>query len=44
MTEMNKTAHGETQQTVTRTIDASAKDVFDFLTLPANHAKFDGSG
>ena len=35
MTEMNKTAHGETQQTVTRTIDASAKDVFDFLTLPA---------
>ena len=44
MTEMNKTAHGETQQTVTRTIDASAKEVFDFLTLPANHAKFDGSG
>ena len=36
MTEMNKTAHGETQQTVTRTIDASAKDVFDFLTLPGN--------
>lgn len=41
---MNQTPQGETQQTVTRTIDASAKDIFDVLTLPANHERFDGSG
>ena len=33
-----------TRLTVSRTIDASAKDVFDVLTLPANHARLDGSG
>ncbi|MDY6054642.1 SRPBCC family protein [Micrococcus sp.] len=44
MTEMNKTPQGETKISVTRTIDASAKDIFDFLTLPANHAQIDGSG
>lgn len=30
--------------TVKRTIDASAKDVFDVLSLPARHAQLDGSG
>ena len=43
MSEMNTTPQGEKKQSVTRTIDASAKDVFDFLTLPANHARLDGS-
>lgn len=40
----NQSPQGETKQTVTRTIDASAKDIFDVLTLPVNHQKFDGSG
>ncbi|MGO1183509.1 MAG: SRPBCC family protein [Micrococcaceae bacterium] len=40
----NQTAHGDTKITVTRTIDAPAKDVFEVLTLPDNHAKIDGSG
>ena len=40
---MNQTPQGDTKQTVSRVIDASAKDIFDFLTLPANHARFDGS-
>ena len=40
---MNQTPQGDTNQTVSRVIDASAKDIFDFLTLPANHARFDGS-
>ncbi len=30
--------------TVSRTIDASAKDVFTVLSNPARHAEFDGSG
>lgn len=30
--------------TVSRTIDASSKDIFDVLTLPARHREFDGSG
>lgn len=30
--------------TVNRTIDASAKDLFDVLSLPARHAEIDGSG
>lgn len=30
--------------TVSRTIDASAKDIFDVLTLPARHAETDASG
>ncbi|MTB72559.1 polyketide cyclase [Arsenicicoccus sp. MKL-02] len=30
--------------TVQRTIDASAKDLFDVLTLPSRHAEIDGSG
>lgn len=30
--------------TVTRTIDAPAKDIFAVLTLPARHPEFDGSG
>lgn len=30
--------------TVDRTIDASAKDVFDVLSNPANHVELDGSG
>lgn len=34
----------ETSITVTRTIDAPAKDIFDVLTLPARHRDFDGSG
>lgn len=34
----------ETSITVTRTIDASAKDIFDLLTLPSRHQEFDGSG
>lgn len=29
---------------VSRRIDASAKDIFDVLTLPSNHVKIDGSG
>ncbi|MDO5633901.1 MAG: SRPBCC family protein [Micrococcus sp.] len=41
---MNQSPSGETKQTVTRTIDASAKDIFAFLTLPANHPALDGSG
>jgi len=40
---MNQTPQGDTKHTVSRVIDASAKDIFDFLTLPANHARFDGS-
>lgn len=40
----NETPQGEKQITVTRTIDASAKDIFDVLTLPSNHSTFDGSG
>lgn len=34
----------ETRITVTRTIDASAKDVFEVLSLPDNHVAIDGSG
>ncbi len=30
--------------TVTRSIDAPAKDIFDVLTLPSRHAELDGSG
>lgn len=30
--------------TVSRTIDASTKDIFDVLTLPSRHQDFDGSG
>ena len=30
--------------TVSRTLDHSAKDVFDVLTLPENHVRLDGSG
>lgn len=30
--------------TVDRTIDASAKDIFDVLSNPANHVDLDGSG
>ena len=41
---MNQTPQGETKQTVTRTIDAPAKDIFDVLTLPQRHEEFDGSG
>lgn len=29
---------------VSRTINASSKDLFDLLTLPARHREFDGSG
>ena len=34
----------ESNITVSRTIDASTKDLFDVLTLPARHQEFDGSG
>ncbi len=34
----------ENSITVTRSIDAPAKDIFDLLTLPARHREFDGSG
>lgn len=34
----------DTSLTVTRTIDAPAKAIFDLLTLPAKHPTFDGSG
>ena len=34
----------DTHVTVTRTIDAPAKDIFAVLTLPAKHPSFDGSG
>lgn len=34
----------QTSITVTRTIDAPAKDIFDVLSLPARHPEFDGSG
>lgn len=34
----------ETQISVSRTIDAPVAEVFDFLTLPANHVALDGSG
>jgi uncharacterized protein YndB with AHSA1/START domain len=37
-------ADTDTSVVVTRTIDASAKDLFDVLTLPDNHVKLDGSG
>lgn len=30
--------------TVSRSIPASAKEIFEVLTLPARHAEFDGSG
>lgn len=40
---MNQTAHGEKKQSVTRTIEAPAKDIFQILTLPARHQEFDGS-
>lgn len=40
---MNETAHGEKHLSVTRTIEAPSKDVFDVLTLPQRHAEFDGS-
>lgn len=30
--------------TVSRVIDASTKDIFDVLTLPARHREFDGTG
>lgn len=36
--------HSETSITVTRTIDAPAKDIFAVLSLPARHKDFDGSG
>lgn len=32
-----------TQLTVTRTIDAPAKEIFDLLSLPERHREFDGS-
>ncbi len=41
---MNETAHGEKSQTVTRTIEAPAQDIFEILTLPVRHQEFDGSG
>ncbi|WP_226345455.1 SRPBCC family protein [Agilicoccus flavus] len=34
----------ENKITVTRTVDASAKDLFDVLTNPQRHAEIDGSG
>lgn len=34
----------DTSVTVSRTIDASAKDVFDVLSNPERHAQLDGSG
>ncbi|PZU45027.1 MAG: polyketide cyclase [Arsenicicoccus sp.] len=34
----------QTSISVTRTIDASAKDVFEVLSLPENHVAIDGSG
>ncbi len=34
----------DTSISATRTIDASAKDVFDVLTNPHRHAELDGSG
>jgi hypothetical protein len=34
----------DTAVRVTRSIDASAKDIFDVLTLPARHAALDGAG
>ena len=34
----------QTSITVSRTIDVSAKDVFEVLTLPDNHVAIDGSG
>lgn len=34
----------EKKISVSRTIDASAKDIFDLLTLPQRHSEFDGSG
>lgn len=34
----------ENSISVTRTIDAPAKDIFEVLTLPARHHEFDGSG
>lgn len=34
----------DTSITVTRTIDAPAKAIFDLLTLPERHREFDGSG
>ena len=36
--------NNQTHLTVTRTVDASAKDLFALLTLPARHPEFDGSG
>lgn len=39
----NETAHGEKKQSVTRTIEAPAKDIFEVLTLPSRHPEFDGS-
>ena len=41
---INETARGNTLQTVTRTIEAPAKDIFRVLTLPTRHSEFDGSG
>jgi uncharacterized protein YndB with AHSA1/START domain len=37
-------ADSETSITVSRSIDASAKALFEILTLPARHAELDGSG
>lgn len=34
----------EKKITVSRTIDASAKDIFDVLSLPDRHVELDGSG
>lgn len=34
----------ETHVTVSRTIDASAKDIFEVLSNPERHAQLDGSG
>ena len=34
----------DTQITVSRTIDAPAKDVFEVLTNPERHDELDGSG
>jgi hypothetical protein len=36
--------HSDTSITVSRDVDASTKDVFDLLSLPANHVRLDGSG
>lgn len=37
-------ASTEHKLTVSRTIEAPVREIFNVLTLPANHPKFDGSG